>query len=145
MYFNAKVTQKDHDTDLCEIDMKKVLLVDDSKTMRMLVRRTLRQAGYELDIAEANDGAEGLTMIAQGKFDFVLSDWNMPNMTGPQMLKKLREDGNKIILGFVTSEGTEDMKLQALTLGASFLIVKPFTIETIQQNLDPVIKEGKPA
>ena len=108
----------------------RVLVVDDSKAMRMIVIRTLRQSGVEItEIREAEDGAEGLTAVAEWKPDLVLSDWNMPNMTGIQFLTALRDSGNSTTFGFVTSESGSAMREQALAAGASFLLVKPFNGE----------------
>lgn len=108
----------------------KILIVDDSKAMRMIVRRTLRQAGLEdATVEEAGDGKEGLSMVAAAAPDLVLSDWNMPNMNGIDMLKELRKAGKKVPLGFVTTECTEEMRKLASDAGASFMITKPFTAD----------------
>ncbi len=108
----------------------RVLVVDDSKAMRMIVIRTLRQSGVEIgEIREAEDGAEGLAAVADFRPDLVLSDWNMPNMTGIQFLTALRESGDSTTFGFVTSESGSAMREQALAAGASFLLVKPFNGE----------------
>lgn len=108
----------------------RVLVVDDSKAMRMIVIRTLRQSGVEIaEIREAEDGAAGLDAVSEWKPDLVLSDWNMPNMTGIQFLTALRESGDSTTFGFVTSESSSAMREQALAAGASFLLVKPFNGE----------------
>ncbi|MCA9647456.1 MAG: response regulator [Polyangiaceae bacterium] len=118
----------------------KILIVDDSKAMRMIVRRTLRQAGYgNHDIDEAENGREALDKIRGAAPDLVLSDWNMPEMTGIELLETLGADGTKVKFGFVTSEGTAEMRARASGAGALFLIAKPFTAENFQQALDPVI------
>jgi two-component system chemotaxis response regulator CheY len=118
----------------------KVLIVDDSKAMRMIVKRTLRQAGFEaLDTAEAANGVEALQAIQSDPPDLVLSDWNMPEMSGIELLQQLRSDGNGIKFGFVTSEGTAEMRQVAGDAGALFLIAKPFTPETFQEKLSPVL------
>lgn len=118
----------------------KILIVDDSKAMRMIVRRTLRQAGYgNHDIEEAENGREALDKIRGAAPDLVLSDWNMPEMTGIELLEQLGADGPKVKFGFVTSEGTPEMRARATGAGALFLIAKPFTAENFQQALDPVI------
>lgn len=108
----------------------RVLVVDDSKAMRMIVIRTLRQSGVQIDeIREAEDGAQGLAAVQEWGPDIVLSDWNMPNMTGIEFLTALRESGNTTTFGFVTSESAPSMREQALAAGASFLLVKPFNGE----------------
>ena len=74
----------------------KILIVDDSKAMRMIVRRTLRQAGFEdVEVDEAENGRDGLTMVEGGKPDLVLSDWNMPELNGIDFLRNLRAKGNE--------------------------------------------------
>jgi len=118
----------------------KILVVDDSKAMRMIVLRTLRQAGFGgHDITEAANGAEAYKLLEGGAFDLVLSDWNMPEMSGIELLAKLRSAGKKVTFGFVTSEGTASMRQQAADAGASFLIAKPFTPESFQTSLKGVL------
>src|SRR3954465_4227298 len=108
----------------------KILVVDDSKAMRMIVMRQLRQAGFGDDtIIEASSGAEGLEMVHKESPDLVLSDWNMPEMNGIDFLRALKEEGNPVRFGFVTSESTADMRETAIEAGALFLIAKPFTAE----------------
>ncbi|MDX2052219.1 MAG: response regulator [Polyangiaceae bacterium] len=117
-----------------------ILIIDDSKAMRMIVRKTLRQAGLgEHDIREAGDGLEGLKAIEEKLPHLVLCDWNMPNMTGIQLLETLRERDVKVTFGFVTSEGTVEMRQQAASAGAKFLIAKPFTPEAFQEALQPIL------
>ena len=114
----------------------KILIADDSRVMRQIVTRTLRQAGFEgHDLVEAADGQEAFEKAVAEKPDFVLSDWNMPHMTGVEVLKQLRANGNQVPFGFVTSEGTEEMRKQAEDAGALFLITKPFTEETFREKL----------
>jgi len=118
----------------------KIMIVDDSAAMRMIVKKTLRQAGFEgHDISEAEDGAKALDVIKATPPDLVLSDWNMPNMTGIELLEKLAADGVKIKFGFVTTEATPDMRTRATTAGAKFLISKPFTPESFKEVLGPII------
>ena len=111
----------------------KILIVDDSTAMRMIVKKTLRLAGFENhEIAEA---AKAFTSIKASKPDLVLSDWNMPNMTGMQLLEALAKDGIAVTFGFVTTEATQDMRAKALGAGAKFLISKPFTPESFKDHL----------
>ena len=118
----------------------RILIVDDSRVMRMIVARTLRQAGFgDADISEATNGAEALEAIDKSEPDIVLSDWNMPEMTGIQLLKELNDRGQNLKFGFVTSESTPEMREQAAKFGALFLIAKPFTPETFQEALTPVL------
>ena len=114
----------------------KVLIVDDSKAMRMIVKRTLRQADIAAeDIEEAGDGTEAIPVIDSFVPDLVLCDWNMPQMNGIDLLRHLRSTGNTVRFGFVTSEGTPDMRALAADEGAEFLIAKPFDADTFQQVL----------
>ena len=118
----------------------KILIADDSRVMRQIVIRTLRQAGYDdHDIVEAEDGADALAKVGSEQPDLVLSDWNMPNMTGLECLQALRSSGSTVPFGFVTSEGSEEMRGKAADAGALFLIAKPFTSETFNDHLDGVI------
>lgn len=117
----------------------KILVADDSRAMRMIVVRTLRQAGFAgHDIVEAENGKEALA-LAQGGVDLVLSDWNMPEMTGIEFLRALRGNGNGVPFCFVTSEGSEEMREQATAAGAVGLISKPFTAEAFADALSTVV------
>jgi two-component system chemotaxis response regulator CheY len=117
------------------------MIVDDSTAMRMIVRKTLRLAGFEgHEFSETDDGAKALAAIKTAKPDLVLSDWNMPNMTGIELLENLNKDGIQVKFGFVTTEATPDMRQRATTAGASFLISKPFTPESFKAALGAHIK-----
>jgi two-component system, chemotaxis family, chemotaxis protein CheY len=118
----------------------KLLVVDDSKAMRMIVVRTLKQAGFgDHPVSEAADGAEALALLQREAFDLVLSDWNMPEMSGLELLTAMKSARMTVRFGFVTSEGTEDMRKQARDAGASFLIAKPFTKESFAETLRDII------
>ena len=118
----------------------KVLVVDDSRVMRQIVIRTLRQAGFDdLDVVEAANGAEGLDTVSAEGPDLVLSDWNMPEMTGIEFLTALRARGDDTPFGFVTSEGSAEMRERADAAGAEFLIAKPFDADTFEEKLSPLI------
>jgi two-component system, chemotaxis family, chemotaxis protein CheY len=119
----------------------KIMIVDDSTAMRMIVKRTLRQAGFEgHEISEADDGAKALAAMQVSVPDLVLSDWNMPNMTGLELLEALRGSGMKTTFGFVTTEATPNMRLLAFHAGAKFLISKPFSPEEFKEHLGPLIR-----
>jgi two-component system chemotaxis response regulator CheY len=107
----------------------KVLVVDDSKVMRMIVRRTLRQAGIECVITEAEDGKDAIAKMNESMPELILCDWNMPNMNGIELLRAVRKAGYRMPFGFVTTEGTPEMRAQARDAGAQFLIAKPFKPE----------------
>ncbi len=114
----------------------KILVVDDSRAMRRIVSRTIRQAGYEgHDIVEAENGREALGVVEAEKPDLILSDWHMPEMTGIEFLKALNDKGLEIPFGFVTSESTAEMVEAATEAGAMFLLAKPFTAEDMSQVL----------
>jgi two-component system, chemotaxis family, chemotaxis protein CheY len=118
----------------------RILIVDDSRAMRMIVTRTLRQAGFAgHELAEAGDGNEALQQISSAPPDLVLSDWNMPEMSGPRLLSELKAQGSPVKFGFVTSESTPEMATKAKDLRALFLITKPFTAEVFQRVLEPII------
>ena len=119
---------------------KKILVVDDSKAMRLIVRRTLRQAGFgEFDVEEAANGVEALERIAQAAPTLVISDWNMPEMNGIELLRELNARKVAVRFGFVTTEGTPDMRAMADEAGALFLIAKPFTPEQFESALRPLL------
>ena len=114
----------------------KVIIAVDSRVMRQIVLRTLRQAGFgHHDFVEATDGADALDKVTTEQPDLVLSDWNMPNKTGIELLRDLRGSGNAVPFGFVTSEGSEEMRETAEAAGALFLIAKPFTPEHFESAL----------
>lgn len=114
----------------------KILLVDDSKASRMIVKRCLRQAGFgDHPVEEANNGEEALDAIASFKPGLVLCDWNMPGMSGIELLEKLNGEGKKVTLGFVTSEGTDDVRQRAIDAGAQFFVSKPVTADKLEREL----------
>ena len=120
----------------------KVLIVDDSNAMRMIVRRTLREAGFgHLEVLQAGDGNEALEVIHKTPPDLILSDWNMPNKSGLELLEALNEEGYHITFGFVTTEATAEMRGKAAQAGAKFLINKPFTAETFAKTLGMFIPD----
>jgi two-component system chemotaxis response regulator CheY len=118
----------------------KILIADDSKAMRMIVIRTMRQAGLEgHKIIEAENGREGFELAQSEVPDLILSDWNMPEMTGIEFLRALRGTGSTIPFCFVTSEGSEEMRTMAAESGALGLIAKPFTPEAFADALSQVV------
>jgi two-component system chemotaxis response regulator CheY len=123
--------------------MMKILLVDDSNTMRRIEKNTLEKMGYT-DVTEAGDGAEAVSKAAQGGFDLVLMDWNMPNMTGIDALKKLKtQDSTRAIpVIMVTSESEKSRIMEALQAGAANYVVKPFQPETLQEKIAAVAKKS---
>ncbi|UQX89581.1 response regulator [Jatrophihabitans telluris] len=116
--------------------MTHLLIADDSAVMRKIVIRTLRQAGFAgLEITEAEDGQDLLDKAIAISPDLILSDWNMPNMTGIEALRAVRAAGSMVPFGFVTSESSESMRSEAESAGAAFLVTKPFTAEVFESAL----------
>ena len=117
-----------------------ILVVDDSKAMRMIVIRTLKQAGFGGNtIIEATNGAEALELIKKDCPDLVLSDWNMPEMKGIELLQRVRQAGIEVRFGFITSESSADTMKLATDSGADFVITKPFTADSLQVTLEPIL------
>ncbi|HEX5740875.1 MAG TPA: response regulator [Pilimelia sp.] len=118
----------------------RILIADDSRVMRQIVTRTLRQAGFTgHDLVEAADGAQAYRLTTELSPDLVIADWNMPEMTGVEVLRRLRADGARMPFGFVTSERTEEMQREAEQAGAQFFIVKPFTAAQFGEVLAPLL------
>jgi two-component system chemotaxis response regulator CheY len=119
----------------------RILIVDDSRAMRMIVRRTLRQAGFDgCAEVEAANGREALDQVQAVAPDLILSDWNMPEMNGLELLRELKRRGSSATFGFVTSESSPDMQVAALQEGALFFITKPFTADKFQSTLEPLLR-----
>lgn len=117
-----------------------ILVVDDSRAMRMIIRRTLRQAGLgDHGVTEASSAPEARKLIEAQAPDLILCDWNMPEVTGIELLRQLRADGYTVPFGFITSEASESMKATALEAGAAFFIVKPFEAKTFEDVLTPLL------
>lgn len=119
----------------------KVLVVDDMVTMRRIVKNVLKQLGFS-NIDEAENGQDGLQKLKAGKYDFVVSDWNMPVMTGIDMLRAIRADEQlkAIPVLMVTAEAQQKNLVEAVQAGVSNYIVKPFTAETMQEKLAKIFK-----
>jgi two-component system chemotaxis response regulator CheY len=119
-----------------------ILIVDDSKVMRMIVRRTLRQANIPAHVVEeAENGQDALQKLAAFPADFILSDWNMPTMDGPALLAAVRAAGNHHVkFGFITSQSSVESRETAQQAGAVFLITKPFSAEDLEAAMGPVLR-----
>jgi two-component system, chemotaxis family, chemotaxis protein CheY len=121
---------------------KNVLLVDDSSTMRKIIGRSLRQAGFEFDnIFEAADGLEALAVLEKEKVDIVLSDINMPNMDGISFLREKANRANMqdIPVLMISTETGDDIMGEAKSLGAVGSIKKPFTPDKVNEVLGPLL------
>ena len=117
----------------------KVLVVDDFATMRRIVKNILKQIGFT-NIVEADDGSIALGVLKKEKIDLVISDWNMPKMTGLDLLKSVRADESTKHIPFVmvTAEAQKDNVLQAVQAGVNNYVVKPFTADTVREKLEQV-------
>lgn len=118
------------------------LVVDDFSTMRRIVRNLLKELGYT-NVEEAEDGVDGLSKLRTGQFDFVVSDWNMPNMDGLEMLKQIRADAalNKLPVLMVTAEAKKENIIAAAQAGANGYVVKPFTAATLDEKLSKIFEK----
>jgi len=120
----------------------KFLVVDDFSTMRRIVRNLLKELGYS-NVDEAEDGAAGLSKLKGGGFDFVVSDWNMPNMDGLTMLKQIRADPelSHLPVLMVTAEAKKENIIAAAQAGANGYVVKPFTAVTLDEKLAKIFEK----
>jgi two-component system chemotaxis response regulator CheY len=120
----------------------KILVVDDFPTMRRIIKNLLKDLGFE-NVDEAEDGALGLEKLRNGTFDFVLSDWNMPNMDGLDMLKAIRADANlaKLPVLMVTAEAKKENIIAAAQAGANGYVVKPFTAAILEEKLNKIFEK----
>src|ERR1700712_4298066 len=120
----------------------KILVVDDFPTMRRIVRNLLKELGYS-NVDEAEDGAAGLARLKGGNFDFVVSDWNMPNMDGLAMLQAIRADAALAHLPVlrVTAEAKKENIIAAAQAGANGYVVKPFTAATLDEKLSKIFEK----
>lgn len=124
----------------------KILVVDDFSTMRRIVKNALKSLNYN-NVEEAEDGASGLEKLRTEHFDLVVCDWNMPGMTGIELLRAVRADGNLKHLPFlmVTAEAKRENIVEAIQAGVSNYIVKPFTPQTFAEKLHAMFGDSKAA
>ncbi|BCK86672.1 chemotaxis protein CheY [Sideroxyarcus emersonii] len=121
------------------IEDTKFLVVDDFSTMRRIVRNLLKELGFS-NVQEAEDGVDALNKLRGESFDFVVSDWNMPNMTGIDLLRAIRADDNlkHLPVLMVTAEAKKENIIEAAKAGASGYVVKPFTAATLDEKLKKI-------
>lgn len=121
-------------------DMK-ILIVDDFSTMRRIIKNLLRDLGFN-NTAEADDGTTALPILQSGSFDFLVTDWNMPGMTGIDLLKAVRADAKlaKLPVLMVTAEQKRDQIIEAAQAGVNGYIVKPFTAVTLKEKIDKIFE-----
>ena len=117
----------------------KILVVDDFATMRKIIRNLLKELGYS-NVEEAEDGAIALEKLKAGGFDFVITDWNMPNMPGIELLKAIRQtDGIKDLpILMVTAEAEKDKVVAAVQAKVNNYVVKPFTAAVLKEKIDAI-------
>lgn len=125
-----------------EIEDTKFLVVDDFSTMRRIVRNLLKELGF-VKVSEAEDGVEALKKLRSEPFDFVVSDWNMPNMTGIDLLREIRADEKlkHLPVLMVTAEAKKENIIAAAQAGASGYVVKPFTAATLDEKLKKIFQK----
>ena len=116
-----------------------VLVVDDFATMRRIITNVLRQLGYE-HIMEAEDGTKALQILETEKVDFVITDWNMPQMSGLDLLKAIRasEDKKHIPVLMVTAEAMQENIIKAAQAGVNNYIIKPFDAKTLSDKINKI-------
>jgi len=119
----------------------KILIVDDFSTMRRIIKNLLRDLGFN-NTAEADDGKTALPMLQAGDFEFLITDWNMPGMTGIELLKAVRADAKLATLPvlMVTAEQKRDQIVEAAQAGVNGYIVKPFTAATLKEKIDKIFE-----
>lgn len=120
----------------------KFLIVDDFSTMRRIIRNLLKELGYS-NVDEAEDGLMALAKLRNDSFDFVVSDWNMPNMDGLTMLQNIRADPAlaKLPVLMVTAEAKKENIIAAAQAGANGYVVKPFTAATLDEKLNKIFEK----
>ncbi len=119
----------------------RVLVVDDMSTMRRIIKTILNQLGYS-NIEEAENGKQALGKLKKEKFDFVITDWNMPEMDGLELVKQIRSDDDlkSIPVLMVTAEAKKENVMEALKAGVNNYIVKPFTPEVLKEKMEKIFK-----
>lgn len=119
----------------------KILIVDDFSTMRRIIKNLLRELGFN-NTSEADDGQAALPMLQTGHFDFLVTDWNMPGMTGIDLLRAVRADARLAALPvlLVTAEAKKEQIIEAAQAGVNGYIVKPFTAQTLREKIEKIFE-----
>lgn len=119
----------------------KILIVDDFSTMRRIIKNLLRDLGFN-NTQEADDGITALPMLKTGNFDFLVTDWNMPGMTGIDLLKAVRADESLKTLPIlmVTAEAKREQIVEAAQAGVNGYVVKPFTAAVLKEKIDKIFE-----
>ena len=116
----------------------KVLVADDSGVMRKIIIRSLNSCGVT-DVVEAADGVEGFARFGEHAFDLVMTDWNMPNKTGLQLLQEIRATGSKVPVIMITTEAESGRVKEAIEAGVSDYLAKPFENDVLRQKIDKLV------
>lgn len=122
----------------------RIMLVDDSRTIRNIQKNVLKQLGHE-DIVEAEDGVQALALFNEKVPDLALIDWNMPNMDGITLVKKIRESNKTLPLIMCTTEAEKSRVLEAIKAGVNNYIVKPFTVESLGEKINQTMAKATAA
>lgn len=119
----------------------KVLIVDDFSTMRRIIKNLMRDIGFN-NTSEADDGNTALPMLKSGGYDFLITDWNMPGMTGIDLLKAVRNDPDMANLPvlLVTAEAKKEQIIEAAQAGVNGYIVKPFNVSTLKEKIEKIFE-----
>jgi two-component system chemotaxis response regulator CheY len=122
----------------------KILIVDDFPTMRRIIKNLLNDLGFN-NIVEADDGITALPMLQTGSFDYLITDWNMPKMSGIDLLKAVRANSklSSMPVLLVTAEAKRQQIIEAAQAGVNGYIIKPFTAETLKEKLDKAVERLK--
>lgn len=121
----------------------RILLVDDSTTMRNIQRKILSGLGYT-EISEAGDGVQALAAFAARRPDLMLVDWNMPNMDGLTLVRKIREQDKTVLMMMVTTETEKERVIDAIKAGANNYLVKPFTVAVFCEKIQQTFAKRRP-
>lgn len=119
----------------------KILIVDDFSTMRRIIKNLLRDLGFS-NTQEADDGVTALPMLKSGDFDFLITDWNMPGMSGIDLLRAVRADDKLATLPvlMVTAEAKRDQIVEAAQAGVNGYVVKPFTAAALKEKIEKIFE-----
>jgi len=122
----------------------KFLVVDDFSTMRRIIKNVLHDLGYQ-NVIEADDGKAALSLLQAGGIDFLITDWNMPNMAGLELLKIVRADAKlaKLPVLMLTAEAKREQIVEAAQAGVSGYVIKPFNAETLKEKIDKILGAGE--
>ncbi|MBF0338140.1 MAG: chemotaxis response regulator CheY [Magnetococcales bacterium] len=122
----------------------KILVVDDFSTMRRIVKNILKQLGFD-KIEEAEDGEQAFNKLKTGGFDFLVTDWNMPNVSGLELLKRVRSDAKlkSMPVLMVTAEAEKEQVVEAVKAGVNNYVIKPFTAEVLKEKIEKIFEKLK--